>query len=87
MQSTTALRRLLPLALPLMMTACGTLTTGTNNPRSIANMDPDQVIRELSKPICADAWKPLTYSSSKDTPETVEGVRSNNRARKAFCHE
>lgn len=35
--------------------------------------------------ICKDAWKDVSYSSSKDTQQTIDEVRANNRARKAFC--
>lgn len=37
--------------------------------------------------ICSEAWKPITYSSSRDTPETVDQVRANNRAHQAFCKD
>jgi len=57
------------------------------NPRSMSNMDAATISRELAKGICADAWKPTTYSSSKDSQETVAGNRANNRARSAFCRE
>ena len=86
MRSTSVLTRLLPLVPLLMMTACATSMTG-DNPRSMANMSAAQLSRELAKPICDKAWKPLTYSSTKDTSETVDGVRANNRAREAFCHD
>lgn len=53
----------------------------------MANMDPQQVIAELTGKVCKEAWLPGTYSSSNDTPETVDSVRAGNRARSAFCHE
>lgn len=53
----------------------------------MAYLTPDQLARQLTKPICADAWKAISYSSTKDTPRTIEEVRANNRARKAFCSE
>ncbi len=34
--------------------------------------------------VCS-AWQPITYSASKDTPETVRQVVGNNAAREAFC--
>lgn len=50
-------------------------------------MDPDQLIRELAKPICANAWKGVSYDSEHDTPETVKSAHDNNKARKAFCDD
>lgn len=87
MPSTSVLRRLWMLAPLLTIQGCLTHSIGAENPRSMANMSAEQLSRELAKPICSDAWKPLTYSSTKDTPETVDGVRASNRARKAFCHD
>ena len=38
----------------------------------------------IDKGVCS-IWSPLTYSASKDTPETVLGIRQNNAKRQAFC--
>jgi hypothetical protein len=51
----------------------------------MANMSVAQIERELAVRICKDAWLPTKYSSSKDTTETVDGNRANNRSREAFC--
>lgn len=36
------------------------------------------------KGVCA-LWSGLTYSASKDTPETVLGIRQNNAKRSSYC--
>jgi len=30
-------------------------------------------------------WKPITFSASRDTPETVEEIRAQNARRQVFC--
>ncbi|RWO22805.1 hypothetical protein [Mesorhizobium sp.] len=39
---------------------------------------------ETGKGVCT-VWSGLTYSASKDTPETVLGIRQNNAKRASFC--
>lgn len=38
-----------------------------------------------SKPDVCLIWKGITYSASKDTPETVQGVRVNNAKHDSYC--
>lgn len=78
MRSIPAFGLLLTLA-PLLTTACTSIRT-TEDDSSLA-----AATAILS--ICKDAWKDVSYSSSKDTQQTVDEVRSQNRARKAFCHD
>lgn len=73
MRSTLAFALLPMLGLALMMTGCATRSTG------------DSSLTAAIPKLCNEAWLPISYSSTKDTPETVEGVRANNRAREAFC--
>lgn len=30
-------------------------------------------------------WRPITYSASRDSPETVDEVRAQNARRQSFC--
>lgn len=73
-----ALTLLALLAIASMTSGCQTLTTE----RIATEADASIVAR-----ICADAWKPVTYDSTADSPATVAGNRANNRARAAFCGE
>jgi len=76
MRSMPVFAGLLMLAPLLMIQGC--LTRSTEGDASLA------AAATVLK-LCNEAWRPITYSSSKDTPETVDEVRANNRARKAFC--
>lgn len=67
--------------LPMLATACllagcassGTLTT--------------EIERRLVADTCQRAWRPISYSAKRDTPETVLEVRAGNAARAAYCGE
>lgn len=90
MPSTTVLRGLV-LLVPLLTTACSQtlisgIRTNLDNPRNMQNMSVRQIEKALTERICAEAWQPSTYSS-RDTPETIDGNRANNRARDAFCRD
>ena len=68
---TSALPKLTLLGTMLIsLTACTTLSTGT----------PPAVIDTS-----CSAFKPITYSASQDTPETVSEVQAHNRAFTALC--
>ena len=58
----------------LLLATLSILVTACNTTRSIATNDG----------VCT-VWSPLTYSASKDTPETVLGIRQNNAKRGSFC--
>jgi hypothetical protein len=65
------LPKLLLLGLTLTsLTACTTLSTGT-----------PPVVIDTS----CSAFKPITYSASQDTPETVSEVRAHNRVFTTLC--
>lgn len=40
----------------------------------------------IDKAVCA-IWTPVTYSGSKDTPETVASNRALNAKRDAYCRK
>jgi hypothetical protein len=71
---TTARKLLLPLALLLPLSGCLTPTTG-----QAINADLGVASR-----VCS-VWLNESYDSQKDTPQTVNEVRGNNRARTAYC--
>ena len=53
-----------------LLAGCSTLTTGTTT-RYVDTS--------------CEAFRPIGYSGSKDTPETVAEIRAHNRALKAIC--
>lgn len=52
------------------LAGCSTLTTGTTT-------------RYVDT--ACEAFRPIGYSGSKDTPDTVAEIRAHNRALKAIC--
>ena len=38
-----------------------------------------------SEPLVCTQWRPITYASKHDTPETVGQVKRSNAARGAYC--
>lgn len=74
------LNRIRGLLLPLLLVPLLTLTAcQTNSTAQAIKADLGVTSR-----VCS-VWKPVTYDSQKDTPETVIEVRGNNRARSAYC--
>lgn len=62
---------LLPLLLlPLSLASCATLSTGTASSA------------QLTKQAVCGPWRPITYSGTKDTPETVRQVQVHDQAGK-----
>lgn len=69
---------LLPLGMLLTLTvlpACQTPTTGQAGVTDIA----------ITADVCQRAWRPQSFDSKRDTPETVTDARRNNAARAAYC--
>lgn len=75
---TTRLKPLLALATTFFLAACSptltTLTGGTD----------DETWNAVTRRLCAEAWRPQTYSS-RDTDQTQLEARANNAARDAYC--
>lgn len=44
-----------------------------------------QPVVDGSGRVACQAFRPITYSASKDTPETVEQIRGHNAAYKSLC--
>lgn len=61
-------------ARPLLLAALCALATACQTTRSTG----------IDKGVCA-IWGGITYSASRDTPETVLEVRRNNARRQAYC--
>ena len=71
---------LLPLSVALsaasLLSGCATSTIAINNPTSQS---------QIQKLVCAP-WRPITYSASKDAPDTVDQVRLHDLVgRKLHC--
>ncbi len=60
------------------------LTTACTTP--MIDREASKTEERIVKRICSDAWKPTPYDSKRDTQETIDGNRANNRARDAFCN-
>lgn len=73
-------RLLLAHLCPLILTAC-ILTDSTG----ITTIKPSRAQLELAqrKVVCS-AFKPITYSAKRDTPETVRQIRGHNAALGSF---
>jgi hypothetical protein len=89
------LKLLAALALSLTMTASPIRTTvrigslvvvallvsGCATPTGRIAADTD---RHIAAGVC-EVWRPVSYDSRRDTPETIAEAQANNRARAAFC--